>query len=276
MQFASLGFGVGLRAPHYEQFLGERPKEVDWLEIISDNYISAHPGYWHMLAELRRDYPFVMHGVSLSIGSTDPLNDAYVDGLRKLADHVEAPWVSDHLCFTGVAGGQTHDLLPIPLTEEALEHLIPRIHHVQEKLARPLVLENASSYLEFHGQTLSEPEFLSALHTATGCGILLDVNNVFVSSFNHGWDAKRYLDAIPPQAVAQYHLAGHSDKGTHRLDTHDAPVIDAVWELFAYALKHIGMRSCMIEWDARIPPLSELLSEVARMRSHAAHVQKAA
>lgn len=267
MASSHLGFGLGLRTPHYETFLNERPRSVAWLEIISENYIRAHPGYWRMLTDLRQDYPFVMHGVSLSIGSTDVLDREYLDDLKKLAQHLEVAWVSDHLCYTGVNHENTHDLLPIPYTEEALSHLIARIHQVQEILGRPMVFENASSYLEFAGATMTEPEFLCALTNATGCGILLDVNNVYVSSFNHGWDALAYIDAIPAEAIVQYHLAGHTDKRTHLIDTHNAPVIDPVWELYRYTLQTKGMKSTMIEWDADIPAFAALEAELNKAKA---------
>lgn len=229
-----------------------------------------------MLEQLRRDYPMVMHGVSLSVGSTDPLDLDYVRKLKALAAHVQAAWVSDHLCFTGVMGRHTHDLLPIPYTEEALAHVTSRVHAVQEALGRSLVLENASSYLTFDGDTLSEPEFLSALVKATGCGILLDINNVAVSCFNHGWDAIAYINALPGEAIVQYHLAGHTDAGTHRIDTHDAPVTDEVWKLYAHALSWHGQRSTLVEWDAHIPAFDVLLAEVERARGLAASVCEAA
>lgn len=273
MDIPQLGFGLGLRAPHYDNFLQERPKAVEWLEIISENYIGAHKGYWKMLADLRHDYPLVMHGVSLSIGSTHALDSDYLNKLKTMADFLEVTWVSDHLCYTGVNGENTHDLLPIPYTEEALQHLIPRIQKVQETLGRTFVFENASSYLEWNGSTISEPEFLTALHKATGCGILLDVNNVYVSSFNHGWDAKAYIDAIPADAIIQYHLAGHTNKSTHLIDTHNAPVIDNVWELYRYTLAAKGQRSTMIEWDADIPELSILIEELEKARM-AANLQE--
>ena len=266
-QFGYIGFGLGLRTPHYEAFLNDRPREVDWLEIISENYLHAHGGYWQMLADLRTDYKMVMHGVSLSIGSTDPLDETYVQDLRKLADFLEVSWVSDHLCYTGIQKENTHDLLPIPYTEEALNHLIPRIHRVQEIMGRPFVFENASSYLEFHSSSLTEPELLAALHQKTGCGILLDINNVYVSSFNHGWDAKAYIDEIPSEAIVQYHLAGHTNKQTHLIDTHNAPVIDPVWQLYQYAINTKGLRSTMIEWDADIPPLAELIAELEKAKA---------
>lgn len=259
-------FGLGLRAPHYEEFLKERPQSVDWLEIISENYLNAHPGYWKMLADLRHDYPFAMHGVSLSIGGMDALDIPYLQSLRKLANYLEVERVSDHICYTGINGENTHDLLPIPYTEESLNHLIPRIHKVQEILGRQVIFENASSYLEWHGSHIAEPEFLNALCQATGCGILLDVNNVYVSSFNHGWDAHTYIDAISADSIGQYHLAGHTNKTTHLIDTHNMPVIDAVWELYRYTLKTKGFKSTMIEWDADIPALKTLEAELQKAK----------
>lgn len=260
-----LGFGLGLRHPHYDEIMRDKPA-VGWFEIISENYITAHQGYLDYLADLRKDYPIIMHGVSLSIGSTDPLNDVYLSKLKTLADVLEAPWLSDHLCYTGVQGKNTHDLLPIPYTEEALKHLIPRVEYVQEHINRPFIFENASSYLEFDGATMSEPEFLTELCKRTGCGILLDVNNVYVSSFNHGWDAQAYIDAIPAEAIMQYHLAGYTHKGTHIIDTHNDYVTDPVWDLFAYTIQTKGLRSTMIEWDDDIPEFSVLLAELDKAR----------
>lgn len=267
MRTPNLGFGVGLRSPHYKTFLTQRPESVAWLEIISENFIGAHKGYWKMLADLRHDYAFVMHGVSLSIGSTHALDEAYLRNLRALADFLEISWISDHLCFTGANGENTHDLLPIPYTEEALKHLIPRIHKAQETLGRPFAFENASSYLEWNSSAIPEPEFLSALCKATGCGILLDVNNVYVSSFNHGWDANAYIDAVPAEAIVQYHLAGHTNKGTHLIDTHNAQVTDKVWELYRYTMQTKGFKSTMIEWDADIPPFETLEAELENAKA---------
>lgn len=261
----SLGFGLGLRTPHVQQILRERPR-VDWFEIISDNYINAHDGHYAMLEDIRADYPLVMHGVSLSIGSTDALNLEYIAALAALAKRVDAAWVSDHLCYTGVQGAFTHDLLPIPFTPEALAHIVPRIHKVQDIVQRAFVFENASTYLEFDGQTMCEPEFLNQLCVQTGCKLLLDINNVVVSSFNHGWDVKTYLDAIPSDAVVQYHLAGHSDYGTHRIDTHDQHVSEEVWRWFAYTIATKGMRSTMVEWDENIPEFKVLHHELQRAR----------
>lgn len=266
MEYKHAGFGLGLRGPHYDQVLEERPK-LDWFEIISENYIDAHKGYWQMLADLRHDYQFVMHGVALSIGSTDPLDQEYLAKLKKLANFLEISWLSDHLCFTGVQHKNSHDLLPIPYTEEALAHVVPRIHAVQEALNRPIVLENASSYLEFNGATIPEQEFLGELVKQTGCGILLDVNNVYVSSFNHGWEARDYIDAIPADAIMQYHLAGHMHKQNHIIDTHDREVADPVWDLFAYTVRTKGFKNTMIEWDDNIPEFEVLFAELQKAKA---------
>ncbi|MDE1900970.1 MAG: DUF692 domain-containing protein [Alphaproteobacteria bacterium] len=263
--YPDLGFGLGLRAPHYEQVLREKPK-VDFFEIISENYIDAHEGYWEYLADLRAHYPMIMHGVSMNIGSADPFNDDYFRKLKKLIDHLQPIWVSDHLCFTGLGGHNTHDLLPIPYVQESLQHVISRIHEAQEKLGRTLVIENPSTYLEFQASDIPEWEFLREVAKATGCGVLLDVNNVYVSSFNHGYDPKQYIDAIPADAIAQIHLAGHLNLGTHIIDTHDNHVIDAVWDLYAYTVANKGLHSTMIEWDDNIPAFNVLLAEINKAR----------
>jgi len=271
----NLGFGLGLRHQHYDEVLKNRPN-VDWFEIISENYITAHSGYWDYLYDIRQHYPIIMHGVCLSIGSTSPLDENYLTKIKALAHHIDVPWISDHLCFTGVNGQNTHDLLPVPYTEEALKHIIPRIHKVQETLKRPFALENASTYLEFNSSTLTEPEFFQEICRQTGCGILLDVNNVYVSSFNHGWDAKTYIDNIPAEFIMQYHLAGHTNKTSHIIDTHNDYVADPVWDLFRYTLKTKGLRSTMIEWDEDIPELSVLISELDKARSCATNLGIAA
>lgn len=268
--FPELGFGLGLRAPHYDDILRERPKQVGWFEIISENFMDAHAGYKSFLADLRADYPFVMHGVSLSIGSTDALNRDYLKKLKALADFLQPAWVSDHLCFTGVMGKNTHDLLPVPYTEEALKHIAGRIRQVQDALERPLVLENPSSYIAFNGSTLGEPEFIAALADEADCALLLDVNNVHVSAFNHGLDAKAYIDTIPAERIAQIHLAGHKDCGDYKIDTHDREVTQDVWDLYAYAVKSKGMKSTMIEWDEAIPPFATLVAELEKARLVAA------
>jgi uncharacterized protein (UPF0276 family) len=211
-------------------------------------------------------YPIVMHGVSLSIGSSDPLNRDYLDKLQRLAQRVKARWVSDHLCWTGVAGINTHDLLPVPLTEATLRHVCERIRIVQDVLERPLVLENPSSYVTFACSTMSEWEFLTRMSLDTGCGLLLDVNNVYVSSRNHDFDPEEYIASIPADRVVQVHLAGHTDLGTHCIDTHDGRVVDRVWELYRLAHQRIGGVSTLLEWDARIPAFDEVHAEVLRAR----------
>lgn len=261
-QFPYLGFGIGLRDPHEDEILRNRPKEIDWLEIISENYIDAHEGYRKFLADLRKDYPIVMHGVSMNIGSTDPLDMEYLSRLKSLADFLEAPWVSDHICFTGMQRVNTHDLLPIPYTDEALKHLTSRIHRVQDTLGRPLVLENPSTYIQFTDDTMSEWEFIAELLKSAGCFLLLDVNNVYVSSVNHGFNPQTYISAIPPDRVVQIHLAGHLNKGDHIIDTHDHPVCDEVWRLYEYTVKRMGPKTTMIERDDDIPPLATLLAEL--------------
>jgi uncharacterized protein len=266
----NLGFGLGLRAPHYEEILRDRPKNIDWFEIISENYLDAHEGYWDFLADIRRDYPIVMHGVSMSIGGTDPFDAAYVQKLKNLIDFLQPAWVSDHLCFTAVKSHNTHDLLPIPYTQESLRHVSARILEMQERLGRALVIENPSTYLEFEASEIPEAEFLSLMAEATGCGLLLDINNVYVSSFNHNFDARAYVDAIPARSIAQIHLAGHQNLDTHIIDTHDDHVIDPVWDLYAYALAQKGARSTMIEWDDKIPPLATLIAELDKARAIAA------
>jgi uncharacterized protein len=268
--YPALGFGLGLRAPHYDTILATRPKGVDWFEIISENFIEAHQGYWDFLADLRTDYPLVMHGVSLSIGSTDTLNGEYLQKLKKLADFLQVPWLSDHVCWTGIHGRNSHDLLPLPYTEEALAHMVTRIKEVQDRLERHLILENPSTYVEFSDSTIPEWEFLARMAQEADCGLLLDVNNVYVSAFNHGWDARRYIDALPADRIVQVHLAGHQNYGTHIIDTHDGQVTDAVWELYAYALRSKGAVSTLVEWDDQIPDFPVLLSELDRARHAAA------
>ena len=258
------GFGLGLRVEHY-QALAEpldptlRPQ---WLEIISENYLVPGGKPLHHLERLRRDYPVVMHGVSLSIGSSDPLDRAYLRELRALAERLEPGWVSDHLCWGGVDHRHLHDLLPLPYTEATLRHLLPRIAEVQELLGRPLVLENVSSYVRYAQDEMGEADFIAELLKRSGAQLLLDVNNVYVSSRNHGFDPRAFIDAMPPERVRQIHLAGHEDQGELLIDTHDHPVCDAVWQLYAYTLQRLGPVPTMIERDDHIPPLPELLQEL--------------
>jgi len=265
------GFGLGLRSEHYAALSQPLPagRRPDWLEIISENYmVPGGPPLQH-LDRLRRDYPMVMHGVSLSIGSSDPLNRAYLRELKALADRVQPAWVSDHLCWTGVDHQQLHDLLPMPYTEAALQHLLPRVAEVQDVLQRPLLLENVSSYVCFAGDEMSEAEFVAELLRRSGCGLLLDVNNAYVSSRNHGFDARAYIDLMPAAQVRQIHLAGHEMRDGLLVDTHDQPVSEAVWQLYAYTVQRLGARPTMIERDDQIPALEVLLDELdqARRRS---------
>lgn len=260
-----LGLGLGLRTTHYPTIL-ERWPEVGWFEILSENYMQTEGRPLWVLDQIAERYPVVMHGVSMSIGSTDPLDFEYLRQLIALRDRCGARWVSDHLCFTGVAGQNTHDLLPLPYTDETLAHVAERVRVVQDLLGAPLVIENPSSYVEFRGATYSEPAFLRALCDETGCRLLLDVNNVYVSALNHDFDAREYLDQIPADRVAQFHVAGHTHHGTHAIDTHIGPVPDPVWELLAYAMQRTGPVSVLLEWDAEIPPFDVVWADAQRSR----------
>jgi uncharacterized protein len=262
---ANLGLGVGLRTVHFAHILQQRPA-VDWFEIISENFMDSGGRPRYVLEQIAERYPIVMHGVSLSIGSSDPLDFDYLAKLKRLAGHVRARWVSDHLCWTGVAGLNTHDLLPMPLNEASLRHVVERVKVVQDFLERPLMLENPSTYVGFAASTLSEWEFLNRLCTATGCGLLLDVNNVYVSSVNHDFDPVEYLRAIPAERVVQFHLAGHTHCGTHLIDTHDGRVASAVWELYRLAHQLTGGVSTLLEWDAKIPEFAEVHAEALKAR----------
>jgi uncharacterized protein len=255
-----IGHGLGLRTPHYATVVDDQPA-VDWFEVISENFMVAGGNPRRVLRAVREHYPVVLHGVSLSIGSVDPLDARYLDELAALAHEVEPAWVSDHLCWTRVGGHQSHDLLPLPYTEEALAHVAERILRVQDKLKRQILIENVSSYVSFTQSTMTEWEFLAALVQRADCGLLLDVNNVFVSAFNHGFDARDFIDGIPVGRVGQVHLAGHSDCGTHLLDTHDHAVCDGVWQLYRRLLERFGRVSTLVEWDDLIPPFEELQAE---------------
>jgi uncharacterized protein (UPF0276 family) len=259
----SLGIGLGLRTVHYGHLLEHWPS-VGWFEIISENYMQTAGRPLYFLDQIAERYPMVMHGVSLSIGGTDELDSDYLAGLVALRKRSGALWVSDHLCWTGVAGRNTHDLLPMPYTDEALRHTAARVRQVQNVLEAPLILENPSTYVEFAGGGMKEWEFLRALAEEADCGILLDVNNVYVSAYNHGFDPSTYLDAIPFDRVVQMHVAGHTHRGTHIIDTHIGPVIAPVWDLArdAYARSHDA--SILLEWDAEIPPFEEVHREAMK------------
>ncbi len=258
---AALGFGLGLRADHYETILAGSPP-VDWFEIISENYMVPGGKPLHFLDRIRERYPIVMHGVSLSIGSTDPLNRDYLRQLKQLAARVEPQWMSDHLCWTGAHSKNMHDLLPLPYTEEAIAHVVARVQQVQDFLGRRILLENVSSYITYKQSALTEWEFLREVVERADCLLLLDVNNIYVSSVNHGFDPLAYLNAVPRERVQQFHLAGHRNLGTHIIDTHDEPIVDPVWELYRAAVRRFGAVSTMIERDDNIPPLEDLLAEL--------------
>jgi uncharacterized protein (UPF0276 family) len=255
------GFGLGLRPDHYEAILNESPA-VDWFEALTENYLVPGGKPLRYLDRVRERFPIVLHGVSLSIGSTDPIDTAYLAQVRSLADRVQPEWISDHLCWTGVDGRNLHDLLPLPYTEEALELVVRHVDEVQHFLGRRILLENVSSYLNYASSRLSEWEFLSEVAARADCSLLLDVNNIYVSSVNHGFDPNDYLRALPRERIRQVHLAGHSNHGNHLIDTHDHPVAAEVWDLYATAVRLFGPVPAMIERDDNIPPLAELVAEL--------------
>lgn len=261
------GFGLGLRPEHYGDFI-ERRQQVDWLEIVTDNYLVPGGKPLHYLERIRRDYPVAMHGVALNIGSCDPLDREYIAAVRELAARIEPELISDHLCWTGVNGRRLHDLLPLPYTEEAVMHVAERIAKVQDLLGRRLVIENVSSYVSSDAP-LSECEFLCAVAAAADCELLVDINNIYVSGRNAGFDPAEYLRVLPATRIRQLHLAGHSDYGDYCIDTHDAPVCAAVWQLYRQAVALWGVVPAMIERDDHIPPLVELLAELDCARTHA-------
>jgi len=263
--YPDLGFGIGLRSVHFDYILKNNP-EIDWFEVLSENYLDTGGRPLHVLDQVSERYPVVLHGVSLSVGGTDLVNFEYLKKLKALAKRTKAHWISDHLCWTGVTGLNTHDLLPMPYTDQALRHTIERVQIVQDFLERPIALENASTYLEFAASTWPESEFLASLAEQAGCGILLDVNNVYVSSFNHGFDPQEYIDRIPRDRVVQIHLAGHTNKGTHILDTHNDYVIDTVWKLYRYAHRRLGGTATLLEWDANIPEFDVVHGEALKAR----------
>lgn len=272
-----LGVGVGLRPKHYPRIL-ETPDAgrlgIDFFEAISENYMVPGGRPPRVLDEVRARFPVVLHGVSLNVGSADPLDAGYLAELAALVSRYEPAWVSDHLCWTGVAGHNLHDLLPLPYTEAVLAHVAERVRHVQDRLGRRIALENVSSYLAYQADAMPEWEFLVQVAERADCGILLDVNNVFVSAHNHGFDPERYLAAIPSERVYQIHLAGHSESGPLRIDTHDHPVCDEVWALYEAALRRLGPVSTSIEWDDQIPELEILAAEAARAREILARVAR--
>jgi uncharacterized protein (UPF0276 family) len=261
--FPDLGLGVGLRTPHYAHILSEKP-DIGFFEVLTENYLDTGGRPLYLLDKIAELYPIVMHGVSMSIGSTDPIDFDYLAKVKALAARTGAMWISDHVCWTGVLGRNTHDLLPLPYTEESLKHSVERIKVVQDYLDRPLVLENPSTYLEFAASDMPEWEWVARMAEEADCGLLFDVNNVYVSAYNHGYDPVEYIDAIPGDRVCQYHLAGHTNKGTHIIDTHNDHVLDPVWELFGHTIRQVGLRATLLEWDADIPPFEIVHQEVLK------------
>ena len=260
-----LGFGLGLRTDHFQYVLDNKP-QVDWFEIISENFMVPGGKPKYFLHAIREHYPMVMHGVSLSIGSTDPLDKSYLCNLKQLADEIMPEWVSDHLCWTSVNQVNSHDLLPLPYNEETLDHVVERIRIIQDYLERPFLVENVSSYLNYRNSEVDEWQFLGDVVERADCGILLDINNIYVSARNHGFKPEDYIDAIDPDRVWQFHLAGHSDYGEYVIDTHDHDVADPVWKLYRYAMKRFGPVSTMIERDDNIPPFPDLYAEMNMAR----------
>ncbi len=256
-----LGFGLGLRTPHFEHILQHQP-DVDWFEILSENYMVAGGKPRYYLEAIAEQYPIVMHGVSMSIGSTDPLDLEYLKALKKLANDVQPKWISDHICWTSIHGKNSHDLLPLPYTRATVNHVAERVRQVQDVLGRRILLENVSSYLSYKNSEMDEWDFLSEVAEAADCLILLDINNIYVSARNHNFDSLEYLNKIPVKRVQQFHLAGHSDFGDHVIDTHDHDVPDAVWQLYRRALQRFGAVSTMIERDDNIPEFPQLFSEL--------------
>jgi uncharacterized protein (UPF0276 family) len=261
----TLGYGIGLRMVHFNEIL-DRPPKIDFFEAITENFLETGGRPLHVLDRVAGRTPVVLHGVSLNIGSSDPLDFDYLRKVKDLARRVNAPWVTDHLCWTGVAGRNVHDLLPLPMNEETLAHIAGRVRTVQDFLERPIHLENPSTYLEFATSTLGEADFLARLTKEADCGLLLDVNNVFVSAYNHGWNAEAYVDSIPADRIVQVHLAGHTDKGTHLLDTHSDHVRNEVWDLYARLVARIGPVTTLVEWDEDIPALDVVHAEALKAR----------
>ncbi|MBM4256010.1 MAG: DUF692 domain-containing protein [Deltaproteobacteria bacterium] len=261
-----LGHGIGLRTQHFPR-VWDGTARVDWFEVIAENFMLRGGRPLAVLEKARNLAPVVLHGVSLSLGSTDPLNMAYLSDLKALAERFEPAWVSDHLCWGSIGGHYAHDLLPLPYTEEALRHVVERVQHVQDCLGRQILVENVSSYLTYTHSMMPEWEFLSQVAQRADCGILLDVNNVYVSAMNHDFDPYQYVQNVPIDRVGQMHLAGHSTYETYLLDTHDGPVITPVWELYRFAVQRFGRISSLIEWDDKIPEFEEVCAEAERARA---------
>jgi len=264
-----LGVGVGFRAKHARHVIdGGSTQHVDWFEIVSENYMVSGGRPMSDLAKLRERFTVIPHGVSMSIGAVERLDDDYLARLKKVVRALDPPYFTDHVCFCKARGLDLHDLLPMPYTDEAIEHLVPRIRYVQNTIEKPFALENVSSYLTYRASQMPEHEFIARVAERADCGILLDVNNVFVSAFNHGFDAEEFIDGIPAERVVQIHLAGHTDKGAYLLDTHSDHVKKEVWALYQRAIRRIGSVSTLVEWDDQIPEWDVLASEAKLAREH--------
>jgi len=261
-----LGHGIGLRTKHYPQLL-DGTLRADWFEVISENFMIDGGRPLVVLERARETAPVVLHGVSLSLGSVDPLSEGYLQRLRALAQRIEPAWISDHLCWGSLGGRHAHDLLPLPFTEEAVRHVAERVARVQDALGRRILVENVSSYVAFAHSTMPEWEFVTAIAERADCGILLDVNNIHVSARNHGFAAERYVAGVPAARVGQIHLAGHTDLGTHLLDTHDGPVVEAVWRLYEDVVARCGAVATLVEWDDHVPEADVVLAEAERARA---------
>ncbi len=262
-----LGVGVGLRMRHFGHVTSGAELGVDLFEILTENFLFTEGRPMAILEQVRRDHEIVMHGVSMNLGSTDPLDTTHLRRVKALADRIEAAWVGDHVCWTGVAGRNGHDLYPVPYTEEALAHMVERVKRAQGVLGRPLVLENPSTYLTFATDSMPEVEWIARLAEASDCALLLDVNNVYVTCRNHRLDPIAYLEQVPWERVVQHHLAGHTDHGTHCIDTHDGPVCDEVWALYRWVVEHVGPITTIVEWDGDVPSFDVLEAEVARAKA---------
>ena len=271
-----LGIGVGFRPKHAKDVLeGGGSKDVAWYEIVSENYMVGGGRLMDNLARLEGAYTVIPHGVCMSIGAVEELDEDYLARLKTLVRTIDPPYFTDHVCFCKASGLDLHDLLPLPYTKEAIEHLVPRIRHVQATIEKPFALENVSSYLAYKSSEMTEWEFIAELADKADCGILLDVNNVYVSAFNHGFDAEKFIDGIPADRVVQIHLAGHTDKGTYLLDTHSDHVKDAVWSLYQRAIRRTGAVSTLIEWDEQIPTFDVLAREAALAKKHRDEARRA-
>lgn len=256
-----LGHGIGLRKEHFLHLLEHGPSGIDWFEVISENFFEMGGRPWKVLERVRQDVPIVMHGVSMAIGNTDELDWDYLKRLKRLADAVEPAWVSDHICWGGFGGHNAHDLLPLPYTEETVAHLVSRIQQVQDFLKRPMMFENVSSYVTFCQSEMTEWEFVTEVATRSGSGILLDVNNIYVSAYNHGFQIEDYLDGVPAAHIGQFHIAGHTNYGDYIIDTHIGPTIQEVWDVYRKAVERFGRTATLIEWDSELPPYEDVVAE---------------